>query len=363
MSEIRIAIAGIGNCASALIQGLTHYPGVESGPQIGLTHDSLGGWKCSQIEVVAAYDIDVRKVGKKLSSAVFSRPNCTRRFSKVTKFGDTLVEMGPVLDGVAPHMATSAGDLSFRVADCPPVDIVESLQKARAEILICYLPVGSEQAVRAYASACLRAGVALINCVPVFIASDPSWEEQFRAASLPLIGDDVKSQLGATILHRNLATLFADRGVSIDRTYQLNIGGNTDFLNMLDRQRLSSKKKSKTEAVQACLPKPLRSRDIHVGPSDFVPWLRDQKVCYIRLEGRGFGLAPIEVEVKLTVHDSPNSAGVVVDLIRYAKIGLDLGLGGAILPACALYMKSPPKEMKEDVARAALYQLEQRAGG
>jgi myo-inositol-1-phosphate synthase len=259
-------------------------------------------------------------------------------------------------------MTAPTEGLSFQIADLPPVDIVESLRRTRAEILVCYLPVGSEQAVRTFASACLRAGVALINCVPVFIASDPSWEEQFRAASLPLIGDDVKSQLGATILHRNLVTLFADRGVALDRTYQLNIGGNTDFLNMLDRQRLISKKKSKTEAVQARLPKPLRRRDIHVGPSDFVPWLHDQKVCYIRLEGRGFGRAPVEVEVKLRVHDSPNSAGVVVDLIRYAKMALDLRLGGAILPVCAYYMKSPPKEMREDTARAALHRLEQRTG-
>jgi myo-inositol-1-phosphate synthase len=272
-------------------------------------------------------------------------------FQKVVPVSGVSVQMGPILDGIAPHMNDYPDDEAFRPADVEPVDVVEALKEARAEILICYLPVGSEEAVRHYAQACLDAGVAMVNCVPVFIASDPYWARRFREAGLPIVGDDVKSQVGATIVHRNLTRLFGDRGVHLDRTYQLNTGGNTDFLNMLAHERLKSKKISKTESVQSQLDERLATRDIHIGPSDYVPWQDDNKVCFIRMEGRGFGDVPIELELRLSVEDSPNSAGVVIDAIRCAKLGLERGLAGPIDEVSAYYMKSPPVQMRDSVAR------------
>jgi myo-inositol-1-phosphate synthase len=261
------------------------------------------------------------------------------------------VRMGPVLDGVASHMLDYPDDEAFRPADEEPVDVASVLQETRAEVLVCYLPVGSEQAVRHYAEACLEASVAMVNCVPVFIASDPEWAQRFANAGVPIVGDDIKSQVGATIVHRMLARLFGDRGVHLDRTYQLNTGGNTDFLNMLAHERLKSKKLSKTESVQSQLDERLEGRDIHIGPSDYVAWQNDNKVCFIRMEGRGFGDVPMELELRLSVEDSPNSAGVVIDAIRCAKLGLERGLAGPIEEVSAYYMKSPPVQMRDSTAR------------
>lgn len=351
MQKIRAAIAGVGNCASSLIQGLEYYKGREAEHVPGLMHPRIGAWGGSDIEIVAAFDVDRRKVGRPVEEAIFAKPNCTRVFQQAIPVSDTVVQMGPVLDGVAPHMLDYPEEDTFCPADLPPVDIADALRKARAEILICYLPVGSEQAVRHYAEACLEAGVALVNCVPVFIASDPTWAERFRAAGLPIVGDDIKSQVGATIVHRALARLFGDRGIDLDRTYQLNTGGNTDFLNMLSLERLKSKKISKTESVQSQLDERLDAHDIHIGPSDYVPWQGDNKVCFIRMEGRGFGDAPLEIELRMSVQDSPNSAGVVIDAVRCAKVALDQRLAGPVEAACAYYMKSPPVQMRDSQAR------------
>ena len=351
MTKIRAAIAGVGNCASSLIQGFEYYRGRSAKEAAGLMHPRIGGWGCDDIEIVAAFDIDRRKVGKPLEEAIFAKPNCTRVFQKAMPVSSVTVQMGPILDGVAPHMLDQPEDDSFRPAKETPVDVAQTLRESGAEILICYLPVGSEQAVRHYAQACLGAGVAMVNCIPVFIASDPEWAAKFRAANLPIIGDDIKSQVGATIVHRALARLFCDRGMHLDRTYQLNTGGNTDFLNMLSLERLESKRVSKTESVQSQLDERLDSHDIHIGPSDYVLWQDDNKVCFIRMEGRGFGDAPIELELRLSVHDSPNSAGVVIDAVRCAKLGLERGLGGPIEAVSAYYMKKPPKQMRDSVAR------------
>ena len=317
-------------------------------------HQSIGGWRASDIEVVAAFDIDRRKVGHPLEDAAFAAPNCARIFQPVLSASGVTVQMGPILDGVADHMANYGEDEAFRPADEAPVDVAAALRSAGAEVLICYLPVGSEQAVRRYAGACLEAGVAMVNCVPVFLASDTEWADRFRAAGLPIIGDDIKSQVGATIVHRTLGRLFADRGIKIDRTYQLNTGGNTDFLNMLERTRLQSKKRSKTESVQSQLDERLDSHDIHIGPSDYVPWQDDNKVAFIRMEGRGFGDVPLELELRLSVQDSPNSAGVVIDAVRCAKLGLVRGLAGPLEAPSAYYMKSPPRQMRDDAALRVL---------
>ncbi len=351
MQKIRVAIAGVGNCASSLVQGIAFYRDRGVYDSAGLMHPRIGRWGCSDIEIAAAFDIDRRKVGKPLEKAIFAKPNCTTVFQKLVPVSGVSVQMGPILDGIAPHMNDYPDDEAFRPADEEPVDVAEVLEEARAEILICYLPVGSEEAVRHYAQACLDAGVALVNCVPVFIASDPYWARRFREAGLPIVGDDIKSQVGATIVHRNLTRLFGDRGVHLDRTYQLNTGGNTDFLNMLAHERLKSKKISKTESVQSQLDERLETRDIHIGPSDYVPWQDDNKVCFIRMEGRGFGDMPIEMELRLSVEDSPNSAGVVIDAIRCAKLGLERGLAGPIEEVSAYYMKSPPVQMRDSVAR------------
>ena len=350
MKRIRVAIAGVGNCASSLVQGLEYYKGRNERAFAGLMHARIGDWGPSDIEVVAAFDIDRRKVGKRVEEAIFAKPNCTRVFRSALPVSDVVVRMGPVLDGVAPHMADYPDDEAFRPSDEEPVDIVQTLRDAKAEILVCYMPVGSEGAVRHYAQACLEAGVAMVNCVPVFIASDADWAGKFRDAGLPIIGDDIKSQVGATIVHRTLTRLFGDRGVQLDRTYQLNTGGNTDFLNMKAPDRLKSKKISKTESVQSQLDERLDSKNIHIGPSDYVPWQDDNKIAFIRMEGRGFGGVPLELELRLSVQDSPNSAGVVIQAIRCAKLGLERGIGGPLEAACANYMKSPPRQMRDSLA-------------
>src|SRR3989338_1056752 len=302
---IRIAIAGVGNCASALLQGLSYYRQSRGGrnghPAAGLLHPVVGGYTPSDIRFVPAFVGDVGKVGKPLEAACLSEPNCTTQFLKrFPRFG-VRVQMGPVLDGVAPHMAQYPSAERFLVAKTRPVNVAKALKTSGAEILLSYLPVGSQRATEAYAEACLEAGVSLINCIPVFIASNPRWAARFAKRGIPLIGDDVKGQVGATIIHRMLARLFMDRGAAVDRTYQLNVGGNTDFLNILSRDRLKTKKISKTEAVQTAMAKRLKDRNIHIGPSDYVPWQRDRKVCFLRIEGRGFGDCPVEIEVRLSV--------------------------------------------------------------
>ncbi|MCH8081511.1 MAG: inositol-3-phosphate synthase [Proteobacteria bacterium] len=350
MKKIRVAIAGVGNCASSLVQGLEYYKGRNEEAFTGLIHTRIGDWGPSDIKIVAAFDIDRRKVGKRVEEAIFAKPNCTKVFQSALPVSEVIVRMGPVLDGVAPHMADYPADEAFRPSDEEPVDVIQVLKDAKAEVLVCYMPVGSEEAVRYYARACLEAGVAMVNCVPVFIASDPEWAEKFRDAGLPIVGDDIKSQIGATIVHRTLTRLFGDRGVPLDRTYQLNTGGNTDFLNMKALDRLKYKKVSKTESVQSQLDKPLDSRNIHIGPSDYVPWQDDNKVAFIRMEGRSFGDVPLELELRLSVQDSPNSAGVVIDAIRCAKLGLERGIGGPLEAASAYYMKRPPKQMRDSLA-------------
>ena len=350
MNRIRVAIAGVGNCASSLVQGLEYYKGQNEESISGLMHTRIGDWRPSDIEVVAAFDIDQRKVGMRVEEAIFAKPNCAKVFQRVLPESVVTVQMAPVLDGVAAHMADYPDDEAFRPSDKEPVDVVQVLKAAKAEVLICYMPVGSEKASRHYALASLETGVAMVNCVPVFIASDPEWAIKFRDANIPIIGDDIKSQVGATIVHRALTRLFGDRGVPLDRTYQLNTGGNTDFLNMKALDRLKSKKISKTESVQSQLDERLKSRNIHIGPSDYVPWQDDNKVAFIRMEGRGFGDVPLELELRLSVQDSPNSAGVVIDAIRCAKLGLERGIGGPLEAASAYYMKSPPKQMRDSVA-------------
>ncbi len=350
MKRIRVAIAGVGNCASSLVQGLEYYKGKNEKAFSGLMHTRIGAWGPSDIEIVAAFDIDRRKVGKPVEEAIFAKPNCAKVFQNVLPETLVTVQMGPVLDGVAAHMADYLDDEAFRLSDKEPVDVVQVLKDSKAEVLVCYMPVGSEEAGQFYARASLEAGVAMVNCVPVFIASDLEWAMKFRNANLPIIGDDIKSQVGATIVHRTLTRLFGDRGVPLDRTYQLNTGGNTDFLNMKALDRLTSKKISKTESVQSQLDERLKSRNVHIGPSDYVPWQDDNKIAFIHMEGRGFGDVPLELELRLSVQDSPNSAGVVIDAIRCAKLGLERGIGGPLEAASAYYMKSPPKQMRDSVA-------------
>jgi myo-inositol-1-phosphate synthase len=351
--NIKVAIAGVGNCASALVQGVEYYRDRHGTALEGVMRPSIGGYSCDDIEFVAAFDVDRRKVGHPLEEAIFAKPNCTRVFQSALPVSNVIVQMGPILDGIAAHMADYPDDDAFRPVDLEPTDIAASLRASGAEILLCYLPVGSEQAVKHYARACLDARVAMINCVPVFLASDPHWAQQFREAGVPIVGDDIKSQLGATIVHRALVRLFADRGVGLDRTYQLNTGGNSDFLNMLERNRLESKKISKTESVQSQLDERLDPRDIHIGPSDYVPWQQDNKVCFIRIEGRGFGDGPVELELRLSVEDSSNSAGVVIDAIRCVKVALERGEAGPLLAPSAYYMKSPPRQLRDSIALEA----------
>ena len=353
MREIRIGIVGVGNCASSLIQGIEYYGAKEEHQvETGLMHYDLCGYTARHINVVAAFDIDKRKVGRPLKEAIFSPPNCTKRIANELTNGEAIVSMGNPLDGISEHLQEYPEERRFVLADNRPEDVTRILKERGVEILVNYLPVGSEQAARFYAKCCLDAGVSFVNCMPVFIASDPEWAAMFEEKRIPVAGDDVKSQIGATIIHRTLAKLFRDRGVSIDRTYQLNTGGNTDFLNMLNRSRLVSKKISKTEAVQSLLDVPLAADNIHVGPSDYVPWQHDNKVCYLRMEGRIFGDIPIDLELRLSVEDSPNSAGCVIDTIRCCKVARDRGVGGVLESISAYTMKHPIKQYPDDIARA-----------
>ncbi|NYT02043.1 MAG: inositol-3-phosphate synthase [Methanosarcinales archaeon] len=351
MKKIRLAIAGVGNCASSLVQGIEYYKTVEESDCIGLMHYSIGGYRPGDIDVVAAFDIDARKVGMDVSDAIFAKPNCTKTFQPEIPRKGVEVKMGPVLDGVAPHMKDYPDNQSFLVSGEKPCDIKRELEESGAEILINYMPVGSEKATRYYAQAAIDSGVAFVNCMPVFIASDQAWAEKFKEAGLPVVGDDIKSQIGATIVHRTLTKLFKDRGCKLDRTYQLNTGGNTDFLNMLNRDRLRSKKISKTEAVQSVLDEPLNADDIHIGPSDYIPWQKDNKICFLRMEARIFGDVPINLELRLSVEDSPNSGGSSIDAIRICKLALERGISGPLLEISAYTMKHPPVQYPDDVAR------------
>jgi myo-inositol-1-phosphate synthase len=356
MKSIKIALVGIGNCASSLVQGLEHYRD-GANDMVGLMHWELGGYKPSDIEVVAAWDVDKRKVGRDVSEAIFAKPNCTVIFAPVVKPTGTKVKMGRVLDGVAEHMADYPDDRTFLLADTAQPnrdDVVAELKASGAHVLMNYLPVGSQEASEFYAECALEAGVAFVNNIPVFIASNPTWAARFQAAGVPIIGDDIKAQLGATIVHRVLTDLFAKRGVKLDRTYQLNTGGNTDFLNMSNRKRLASKKVSKTEAVQAVAAERLEDENIHIGPSDYVAWQNDNKVCFLRMEGQMFGGVPMNLELRLSVEDSPNSAGVAIDMIRCAKLALDRGLAGPIDGASAYFCKHPRTQMTDDLAQIAV---------
>lgn len=347
--RIRVAIVGVGNCASSLIQGIEYYK--DNSDIIGLMNYDLEGYKPSDIEVVAAFDIDKRKVGKDVSEAIFAKPNNTTIFEKDIKNNGTIVKMGKILDGISDHMKLFSEDRAFIPSDEEPCDVVKELRNSNTEILLNYLPVGSEDATRFYAECCLEAGVAFINNIPVFIASDEKWAQRFRDKGLPIIGDDIKAQLGATITHRTLTRLFRDRGVKLDRTYQLNTGGNTDFSNMLNRSRLSSKKISKTESVQSQLETPLEAENIHIGPSDYVPWQNDNKICFLRMEGRMFGNVPMNLELRLSVEDSPNSAGVAIDAIRCCKLALDRKISGPLIAISAFTMKHPPVQYSDTVAK------------
>jgi len=352
--KIRIAIVGVGNCASSLLQGIEYYRHAreeERTQPVGLMHYDIGGYTPVDIEAVCAFDIDERKVNRPLAEAAFAKPNNTTLIWPDLPCSDVPVHMGPVLDGVSPHMEDYPEDRRFLVAHHPPVDVAQILTESQADILLNYLPVGSQQATEHYTRACLEAGVSLINCMPVFIVSEGEWAEAFRCRGIPVVGDDIKSQLGATILHRTLVQLFLDRGVKLTRTYQLNTGGNTDFLNMLNRSRLSSKKHSKTEAVQSILPEPLPADQVHIGPSDYVPWQEDKKVGFLRLEGRIFGNIPIEIEARLAVEDSPNSAGVVIDVIRCCQLARERGISGPLISVAAYFMKHPPQQFPDAEAR------------
>lgn len=355
MGNIKIVIVGVGNCASSLIQGIHYYR--EKTPQdaIGLMHWEIGGYKPGDIEVVVAFDIDKRKVGVDVHEAIFSAPNCTAVFCSDLPKSEVTVRMGRILDGFSDHMKNYDERRTFILADEPEPteeEVVKILKESGAEILLNYLPVGSEEATRFYAGCALKAGLAFVNNMPVFIASDSEgrWARHFEEAGLPIIGDDIKAQMGATIVHRTLTDLFAKRGVRLERTYQLNTGGNTDFLNMLDRNRLASKKESKTEAVQAVAAHRMDEDNIHIGPSDYVPWQNDNKVCFIRMEGKLFGDVPMNLELRLSVEDSPNSAGVAIDSIRCAKLALDRGQGGILEAPSAYFCKHPPRQFTDDEA-------------
>jgi myo-inositol-1-phosphate synthase len=357
-TDINLAIVGVGNCASSLVQGIAYYSNGGANEQIGLMHWDLGGYRPKDIRVVAAWDIDKRKVGRDVSEAIFAKPNCTQIFCDHVGHTGAKVRMGKVLDGVADHMANFPEERTFLLADGqhePTRDeVVEVLHNTDAHVIVNYLPVGSQRATEFYAECALEAGVAFVNCMPVFIGSDETWAKRFEEAGVPVIGDDIKAQLGATIVHRVLTDLFRKRGVRLDRTYQLNTGGNTDFLNMLERSRLASKKVSKTEAVQSVAEHRLDPENIHVGPSDYVAWQNDSKVCFLRMEGQLFGGVPMNLELRLSVEDSPNSAGVAIDLIRCARIARDRGLAGPIKPAAAYFCKHPPEQVTDDEAFAAL---------
>ncbi len=346
MSTVRVAIAGVGNCASSLVQGVEYYRDASPDDVVpGLMHVTLGGYHVRDVEFVAAFDVDATKVGVDLSKAILGGHNNTIKFATVGHL-DVTVQRGPTFDGLGTYYRDSVEE-----SPAEPVDVAQALRDARAEVLVSYLPVGSEEAQRHYAQACLDAGVAFVNAIPVFIASDPVWAGKFRDAGVPIIGDDIKSQVGSTIVHRVLTRLFEDRGLALDRTYQLNFGGNMDFMNMLERQRLESKKISKTQAVTSQVENyVLDAEDVHIGPSDHVPWLNDRKWAYIRMEGRNFGDVPVNLELKLEVWDSPNSAGVIIDAVRCAKLALDRGVGGPLVGPSAYFMKSPPVQYHDDEA-------------
>jgi myo-inositol-1-phosphate synthase len=345
--KIKVAIAGVGNCACSLVQGIEYYRHADPAEAVpGLMHVNLGDYHVSDIEFVAAFDVDAEKVGVDLGKAVFAGQNNTIRFAQVPALGIT-VDRGPTLDGLGKYYRDTIEE-----SPAEAVDVAEVLRSSGAEVLVSYLPVGSELAQKHYAQAAIDAGVAFVNAIPVFIASDPIWAKKFEDAGVPIIGDDIKSQVGATILHRLLARLFEDRGSILDRTYQLNVGGNMDFKNMLERERLESKKISKTQAVTSQIDHDIAGNDVHIGPSDHVPWLEDRKWAYVRLEGRNFGDVPLNIEVKLEVWDSPNSAGVIIDAIRCARIALDRKIGGPILGASAYFMKSPPVQYRDEEARS-----------
>ena len=344
--KIRVAIVGVGNCASSLVQGRYYYENAERGQPIpGIMHVELGGYHIRDIEFVAAFDIDRNKVGRDLGEAIYAAPNNTYVFKQVGTLG-VPVERGMTHDGLGKYLSRV-----IEKAPGPTADITGILREREVDVVVSYLPVGSEEATKWYVEQCLRAGVAFVNCIPVFIGREPYWQRRFVEAGVPIIGDDIKSQVGATITHRVLTRLFMDRGVKLERTYQLNFGGNTDFLNMLERERLESKKISKTNAVTSMLDYEIAEGDVHVGPSDYVPWLDDRKWCYIRMEGTTFGDVPLNAELKLEVWDSPNSAGVVIDAIRCARLGLDRGLAGTLVAPSAYFMKSPPSQLHDDEAR------------
>lgn len=353
MSKIKVAVVGIGNCASSLIQGIYYYRSKIPEEAIGLMHWEIGGYVPGDIEVVAAFDIDKRKIGLDVNEAIFSKPNCTTVFCANIPQSGVKVQMGKILDGFSEHMKDYADQYTFVLADEPEPteeEIVKGLKASGTEVLMNYLPVGSEEATRFYADCALEAEVAFVNNIPVFIASDPVWAKRFEDKNIPIIGDDIKAQLGATITHRTLTDLFNKRGVKLERTYQLNTGGNTDFLNMLNHARLASKKESKTEAVQAVASRRLENENIHIGPSDYVAWQKDNKVCFIRMEGRLFGNVPMNLEMRLSVEDSPNSAGVAIDSIRCAKLALDRKQGGVLTAPSAYFCKHPPKQFTDDEA-------------
>jgi myo-inositol-1-phosphate synthase len=352
--KIRVAIAGVGNCASALIQGIYYYKDKQDLEASGIMHEEIGGYKPWDIEIVAAWDIDARKVGFDVSQAIFAQPNCTTVFKRDIPYMGVKVRMGKVLDGYPEHMKNYPPENAFVLADAKEDSletVVKVLIESKADVLVNYVPVGAEKAARFYAQACLEAGVSFINCMPTFIVSDDEWAKKFEEAGIPVIGDDIKSQVGATITHRVLTQLLLERGVKVDRTYQLNVGGNTDFLNMLERSRLETKKKSKTEAVTSLIPYGIDPRNVHIGPSDYVPWLKDKKLAFIRIEGRLFGDVPMNIELRLEVEDSPNSAGVAIDAIRCAKLAQDRGIGGPLYSISAYTMKHPPIQYKDYQAR------------
>ena len=349
MGSVRVAIVGVGNCASSLVQGVEYYKDADPASRVpGLMHVQFGPYHVRDIEFVAAFDVDAKKVGRDIAEAIVASENNTIKICDVPPSGVT-VQRGPTMDGLGEYYTEIITE-----SDEQPVDVVQALRDARADVLVSYLPVGSEQADRFYAQCAIDAGVAFVNALPVFIASDPVWAKKFEDAGLPIVGDDIKSQVGATITHRVLAKLFEDRGVELLRTYQLNFGGNMDFMNMLERKRLQSKKISKTQSVTSQIPHEMAKADVHIGPSDHVPWLDDRKWAYVRLEGRSFGDTPLSLEYKLEVWDSPNSAGVIIDAVRAAKIAKDRGIGGPVLSASSYFMKSPPEQYSDDEARDAV---------
>ena len=357
---IRIAIAGVGNCASSLIQGIEYYRRNSERAKntaLGLMHWEIQGYTPMDIEVVAAIDIDRRKVGQPIHKAIFAKPNCTKTIIPDMPPSRVIVQVGPLLDGLSPHMKEYDEDKVFLPCDLKPCDVEKLLRESGAEILLNYLPVGSQKATEFYARCCLSTGASFINCMPVFIASDPAWAKEFRDRGIPIAGDDIKAQVGATIVHRTLTKLFEDRGVKLDRTYQLNTGGNTDFLNMLNHDRLKSKRISKTDAVQSQLRTPLEPDNIHIGPSDYVPWQKDNKVCFLRMEGRGFAGVPLSIELRLSVEDSPNSGGVVIDVIRCCKIARERKIAGPLHGVCAYAMKHPPTQMSDNEARELMQEF------